>query len=135
MHSPYLKHLRERPEDGSCHASAVKQNLCRLPCLHNCIHRHTVATVPRSSCLFQCHCQHNCCFLYSKCPRSNCPSWLSSISVIFQTHLRASCLRLCLCSSKCWLPSCTKILLTVTLNYSVQKHTEQHTPDIYNYEK
>jgi len=57
-----------------------------------------------SSCLFQ----------------SRCPSWLSSISVIFQAHLRAS-----YSMFLCCLPSCKKILLTVALNYSIQEHTEQ----------
>ena len=54
--------------------------------------------------------------LFHKCAHSSCFSWLSFISVIFQSHLGAS-----------WLPSCTKILLTVrtrpaaiALNYSVK---------------
>ena len=37
-HSPYLRHFRETA-DGSCHTSAMKQNLCRVlcsACLHNC---------------------------------------------------------------------------------------------------
>ena len=53
--------------------------------------------------------------LFNKCTRSGCNSWLSFITVIFQSHLEAS-----------WLPSCTKILLTtrtqptaIALNYSI----------------
>ena len=51
MHSPHLRHLRKRPADGGRHASAVKQNFCRLlfslstqllACVSTCIHRHTV---------------------------------------------------------------------------------------------
>ena len=52
--------------------------------------------------------------LYNRCAQSDCSSWLSSISIIFQAHLRASYLRL----------SCMTILLTITLNYSIQKHTD-----------
>ena len=55
----------------------------------------------RYSC--SCCCVHNC-PLYSKCACSDCPSWISSITIIFQAHVRASCLRLCLC----WLPSWRK---------------------------
>ena len=30
-------------------------------CVSTCIHRHTVGTPASLSCLFRCHCQHNCC--------------------------------------------------------------------------
>ena len=32
MHSPYLRHLRERSTDGGHHASVVTQNHCRVLC-------------------------------------------------------------------------------------------------------
>ena len=60
MHSPHLRHLRERPADGGRHTSAVKQNLCRLlfslstqllACVSTCIHRYG-GRYSRSSCLF-----------------------------------------------------------------------------------
>ena len=54
--------------------------------------------------------------LFNKCAFFGCFSWLSFISVIFQSNFGAS-----------WLPSCTKILLMVrmrptaiVLNYSVK---------------
>ena len=70
----------------------------------------------------KCCCQCNCCPLYSMCALSDCPSgWL----LLFQAHLRDSCLRLW------WLQSCWKILLMVVeLNYSIQKHVERHMPYI-----
>ena len=68
--------------------------------------------------------------LFNKCVRSGCNSWLSFISVIFQSHLGAS-----------WLPSCTKILLTartrhtaIALNYSI-KNIWNDVRQIILYEK
>ena len=57
---------------------------------------------PHSSCLFQCHCQHNCYPLCNRCACPGCISWLFFVCIIFRAHLQAS-----------WLPSCTKIFLTV----------------------
>ena len=54
MHSPYLGHLRETA-DGSCHASVMKQNLCRLlrsACLHDCQYRQAEATGAYPECHF-----------------------------------------------------------------------------------
>ena len=84
---------------------------------------------------------------FNKCARSGCFSWLSFISVIFQSYLGAS-----------WLPSCTKILLTVrtwsaaiALNYSIKNirndvrqimknldsthvcGARSHSPQLYDY--
>ena len=131
MHIPYLRHLREIA-DGSRHAPAMKPE-CRPPTAFGLstqlLALHTYSRYSRSSCLFRCHCQHNCYPLYNRCARSGCPSWLSFISVIFQAHLGAS-----------WLPeksSCTKILLTVhmrpvaiALNYSV-KNVRNDARQIY----
>ena len=119
MHSPHLRHLRERPADGGRHTSAVKQNLCRLlfslstqllACVSTCIHRYG-GRYSYSSCLFWCHCQQNCCPLYNRCAHSDCPS--SSFKLIGGIYLRLN-----------WLPSCMTTLLTVALNYSIQKHTD-----------
>ena len=124
MHSPYLRHLRERLAHGGRHTSAVKQNLCCLlcSCLHNCQHvlalvyidiRWQVLMLQLPVSMSQ-----PTQLLYNRCAQSDCPSWLSSISIIFQAHLRASYLRLS------WMQSCMTILLMVALNYSIQKHTD-----------
>ena len=109
------------------HESAM--NLCHLlrsACLHNCQLLYSC-----SSCLFQCHCQCNCYPLHNRCARSGWPSWQSFIS-IFQAHLGASCLS--------WLPEASwyEILpmvhmrpMAIALHYSVKKHMEWCTPDIY----
>ena len=58
-----------------------------------------------------------CYYLYNVCTCSGIPSWLSFISIIFQTH------------GASWLPNCTKILhmvwvrmrtVAIALNYSVK---------------
>ena len=81
-----------------------------LACVSTCIHRYG-GRYSRSSCLFWCHCQQNCCPLYNRCAHSDCPS--SSFKLIGGIYLRLN-----------WLPSCMTTLLTVALNYSIQKHTD-----------
>ena len=72
MHSLYLRHHSEQPVDGTCHASVVEHDLCRL--LQSIYTTSTsMYTYGRYSCsvhLFQCCCQHNChsvcaCFGYT----------------------------------------------------------------------
>ena len=110
MHSPYLRHFRD---NGGCHTSAMSEaesllSFCVQP-VHITVSAHTHRHMVSSSCLFRCHCKHKCCQLYSKCTHCDCPSWLSSVSVILQAYLGAGCLY--------------KNLI-VALNYSVQKHTK-----------
>ena len=101
IYSPYLRCLRETA-DGSCHASAIKRNLCRFLC-------HLASLHCRFSCPILMSLPTQRYPLYNRCAYSNCPSWILFISVIFQPQLRASCLRLR------WLPSCIKMLRTVCM--------------------
>ena len=107
--------------------AVVKQDLCAF-CVQSvytnvsgCIHRHTVGTHAPAACS---NVTANTTAV-PKCAHSDCPFWLSCISIIVRAHFRASCLRLC------WLPRCTKILLRSRLQHS--KHTERRTTDIYIY--
>ena len=115
--------LEERGGRWGLPWSRISATICDQPVyttVSTCIHRHTVGT--RAPAAYS-DAAANIAAVLCKCAHSDCPSWLSSISIIFQAHLRASSPRLC------WLPSCTEILLMVALNYSVQEHMEQHMPD------
>ena len=105
MHSLYLRHLRETANRSPTHQpwSRISAAFCVWPVYT--INRqplYTYSTYSCSSCLFQCFWQHNCYLLYSGCTCSGCSSWSSFISITFQAHLGASCLRLR------WLPEKSK---------------------------
>ena len=84
VHSSYLRHLREIA-DGSCHASPMKLNFCRLlhsAFLHNCQPCiHTVAHAPAaySECYLL---PKKLLYLYSRYTSSSRSSWLSFITII-----------------------------------------------------
>ena len=91
MRSAYLRHLRETA-DGGCHASAMKQGLCMPPSVFSLstqllalvCYTQTYGRYSRSSCLFRVSLMQN------RYASSNCPSWLSLISITIQAHPGAS---------------------------------------------
>ena len=120
IHGSYLRHLE--PEIGSAahqvwiEAEYLPPSVFSLPTFNPCIH--AVGTHARSTQLLGYP-------YYIKCVCSSCFSWLSFISVTFQTHLGA-----------CWVSICTKIGLHVAWGYHIklqcQKHAKQCMTDIDN---
>ena len=114
MHSPYLRNSRWGLPSIS-HGS--KEDLCRFlvsASLHNCFHPriHTYSKYSRSS------------YLSRMLLQTQLPGYPS-----FNKYARSSCFFLAIFHNRShlWLPSCTKILLTVcmrpaaiTLNYSIK---------------
>ena len=139
--SPYLRHLRNSRWGSPSISHGSKEGLCRFllsASLHNClialVYIRTYSKYSCSSYLSWMSLQTQLLGypLFNKCARSSCFSWLSFIIVIFQSHLGAEA---------SWLPSCTKILLTVrtrpadiALNYSV-KNIRNDVRQIILYEK
>ena len=97
--------------DGSCHASAsLPPSAFSLSMqLSPLVYIQKILTLQLP--IPMCCCQNNN-YCYSLTISAHTPFWLSFISVIFEAHLWASCLKLS------WLPiksRCTKLLLTVCM--------------------
>ena len=94
---------------------AMHQHLCRLlhsACLCNCHPLYTYRRYSHSGYLFQCVAAKTIIIAIHCTIGVHTPFWLSFISVLFEAHLWASCLKLS------WLPKksrCTKLLLTVCM--------------------
>ena len=72
-------------EAESLPSSVLSLSTQLLPFIYT---RHRYGRYSHSSCLFRC-CQHNCYLLYSNYACSDGPSWLSSVTVIFQAYITA----------------------------------------------